>query len=179
MLPICRTILLICRSSSALYIDHQRVICSLLRYDTNDIYKDNLSLWKFKNSVFFSFFWCLPPFFMPLYMMTGTPLLPHQFYFILAPLFFPCFCRQIPHCTILSYIFKYKYIFIYSQIGIFVYLFKHVSTLTFVYIFVCLYIYPSVLGLVQAYSEPIPWIFIFWYFYLFMLIYLYVFDYSY
>lgn len=157
MLPICRTILLICRSSSALCIDHQRVTCSLLRYDTNDIYKDNLSLWKFKNSVLFLLFWCLPPFFMPLYMMTGTPLLPHQFYFMLAPLFFPCFCRRVPHRTVLAYIFKYehKYIFIYSQISVFVYLFKRISVLIFVYIFVHLHVYSSVFGLIWVYLGPI------------------------
>ena len=150
MLPICRTILLICRSSSALCIDYQRVICSLLRYDTNDIYKDNLSLWKFKNSVLFLLF-------MPLYIMPGTFLLPHQFYFMLAPLFFPCFCRRMLYRTVLTYIFKYehKYIFIYSQISIFVYLFKRISALIFVYIFMHLHVYSSVFGLVWVYLGPI------------------------
>ena len=157
MLPICRTILLICRSSSALCIDHQRVICSLLRYDTNDIYKDNLSLWKFKNSVLFLLFLMPAAVFHALVYKPGTFLLPHQFYFMLAPLFFPCFCRRVPHRTVLSYIFKYEYnyIFIYSYISVFVYLFKHIFVLIFVYIFMCLCIYLSVFGHIWVCLGPI------------------------
>ena len=42
MLPICRTILLICRSLHAVIIGYQQVTLPLLIYDTNDITKDNL-----------------------------------------------------------------------------------------------------------------------------------------
>ena len=44
MLPICRAMLQICRSSHMLITGYQHVKGPLLIYDTNDITKDNLSL---------------------------------------------------------------------------------------------------------------------------------------
>ena len=72
--------LLICRSLHAVIIGYQQVTLPLLIYDTNDITKDNLSTWKFKNKSSFLFFWFL-------FSHKHLPYCTFFFFFLRVPLF--------------------------------------------------------------------------------------------
>lgn len=107
--------LLICRSLHAVIIGYQQVTLPLLIYDTNDITKDNLSTWKFKNKSSFLFFWFL---------------FSH---------------KHLPYCTFFSFFlrvppfYSFTYFFLFLSVSLFLYVRLFFSLRGSSFFFVCVF----------------------------------------
>ena len=116
--------LLICRSLHAVIIGYQQVTLPLLIYDTNDITKDNLSTWKFKNKSSFLFFWFL-------FSHKHLPYCTFFFFFLRVPLFI------LLHISFYSC----QSLFFFTCVSFFLYVIRLFSLCGSSFFFVCVFLF--------------------------------------